>query len=109
MLPSKLQGGLMSAKRMEPSAGHHQLRRRKAARLEQPVIEPLHSLAHIDLGRPSCGGFEPPRVRNVVALVAPPPMLNAWPESVWIFACANRKASARSSTNRMSRTCSPSP
>src|SRR5579884_397769 len=75
MLPSKLQGGLMSAKRMEPSAGHHQLRRRKAARLEQPVIEPLHSLAHIDLGRPSCGGFEPPRVRNVVALVARPPIL----------------------------------
>ena len=60
---------------------------------------------------------ELPRIRwhmastssRLTELSAPPPTLNTWPRMRSMWASASRKASTRSSTCRMSRTCFPSP
>src|SRR5689334_20187598 len=74
MLPSKLQGGLMSEYRMKASARCHQLPRFEPPRFEQPAIQPLDPASRVDLGSPAGSGFELSRVRHVIALVAGPPL-----------------------------------
>src|SRR5688500_4652250 len=74
MLPSKLQGGLMSENRMKISTGWHRMRNCHSTRLCQPPVEPLDSEMYIDFRSPSGGRFEFPGVGNVIALVTGPPL-----------------------------------
>src|SRR3954451_5379045 len=76
MLPSKLQGGLMSEYRIPPSARRSELRDGHPARFEQPLIQALDARPHVNLRRPAGGRLESPRVGDVIALVARTPFLH---------------------------------
>src|SRR5689334_1268144 len=61
---------------MESSGGGQFLGSRKPAGLQQPAIEPLDALTDVHLGRPSGSRLETPRIGDVVALIAGPPLFH---------------------------------
>src|SRR5579884_1937161 len=77
MLPSKLQGGLMSENFIQPSRCDQVARFGKAASLFQPAIQLFNPFTGADFGRPTRRGFEFARIRNVVPLVAGTPVFEA--------------------------------